>query len=533
MASRWTLIAGAAILVIGIPGAIWWNTAEKAVTTYKQVITSDAAKMKGTIKVGTDNFIGYGPLCGPYLRALMLAEGYNLVCNDDGADYPKRMQKLANKELDLAVATIDSYELNALPVSYPGSIAMIIDVSQGADAIVSCKAEIKNVEDLKKGGLKFGFVFGSPSEYLLKGNATNFDIPQLRDAKDTSWRVEAKSSPDARKKCAAGIIDAAVLWEPDVTKLLRSNPQTTKKLMGTENTSRFIVDVLVARRDFAKNNPEVMKTLMRHYFETLLYYRNNPETAAAHAAEYVNANAPSADAKITAEEAKIAMKGVAWASLGENALLWFGVAEPGQQRQFGLVEAIQSTTRMLIENGDLQKNPFPNGDWTSIVQSEFITELYQSGMVAKDQVDLKAGDSLGREFSELSDDGWKALREVGTLKAPTRPITFQSGTETLSLEAKESIDRIVEMIKSYPNFRILIEGHTGTRGDTADNLQLSQDRAEAVARYFRVTYDVKQNRLHAVGYGGQKPLKKNFDESDRSYQGRLARVVVKLMMEAY
>ncbi len=531
MASKWTLIAGAAIAIIGSAAMFVWNPTVNRLTTMQQLSTSDAAKMKGIIKIGTDNFIGYAFLCEKYMRGRMLENGYNLVCNDDGADYPKRMQKLANKELDLAVATVDSYELNALPVSYPGSIAMVIDVSQGADAIVSCKAEIKNVEDLKKGGLKFGFVFGSPSEYLLKGNATNFDIPQLRNAKDTSWRVEAKSSPDARKKCAAGTIDVAVLWEPDVTKLLRSNPQTTKKLMGTENTSRFIVDVLVARRDFAKNNPEVLKLLMRHYFETLLYYRNNPETAAAHAADYVNANAPSADARITAEEAKIAMKGVAWTNLGENALLWFGVAEPGQQRQFGLIETIQSTTRILIENGDLQKNPFPNGDWTSIVQSDFITELYQSGMVAKDQVDLKAGDSLGREFSELSDDGWKALREVGTLKV--RPVIFQSGADALSVDAKENIDRITETIKSYPNFRILIEGHTGTRGDTADNLQLSQDRSEAVARYLMVTYDVKQNRLHAVGYGGSKPLKKNFDESDRSHQGRLARVVVKLMMEAY
>src|SRR3989344_1154792 len=529
--SKAGIIAAALILLLGIPAVLLFNPSLRWWTTRQQVSTSDAAKMKGTIKIGTDNFIGYGPLCGPYLRSLMLAEGYNLVCNDDGADYPKRMQKLANRELDLAVATVDSYELNALPVSYPGSIAMVIDVSQGADAIVSCKAEIKNVEDLKKGGLKFGFVSGSPSEYLLKGNATNFDIPQLRNAKDTSWRVEAKSSPDARQKCASGTIDVAVLWEPDVTKLLRSNPQTTKKLMGTENTSRFIVDVLVARRDFAKNNPEVLKLLMRRYFETLLYYRNNPDTAAAHAADYVNANAPSADARITAEEAKIAMKGVAWTNLGENALLWFGVAEPGQQRQFGLIETIQSTTRILIENGDLQKNPFPNGDWTSIVQSDFVTELYQSGMVAKDQVDLKAGDSLGREFSELQDEGWARLREVGTLKV--RPVIFQSGADSLSVDAKENIDRIVETIKSYPNFRILIEGHTGTRGDAAENLQLSQDRAEAVARYLMVTYDVKQNRLRAAGYGGQTPLKKNFDETDRSHQGRLARVVVKLMTEAY
>ncbi len=531
MNPRWIgIIAAVAILVIGVPLVVGWNPLIQWRAVQQQVQTSDAMKTKGTLKVGTDNFIGYYVLCEQQMRARARAEGYNLMCVDDKADYAKRMEKLAKRELQFAVATIDSYELNALKESYPGLMIYVIDVSQGADAIVSCKAGIKNIEGLKKPGLKFAFVPDSPSEYFIKGNATNFDIPQLRGA-DKSWRVKAESSPDARQKCAAGLVDAAILWEPDVSKLLRKSPQTTK-LMGTENTSRFIVDVLLVQREFADKNPSVVDMVLRNYVETLHYYRQNPETAAVHAAEFVNANAPSADAKITPEEAKVAMKGVAWASLGENAVLWFGYAEEGRQRQFGLIEAINSTTRILIENGDLQKNPFPNGgDPTVIIRGSFATELYRNGMVTKGDVDLKQGDSLGREFTELSEEGWKQLREVGTLRV--RPVIFPPGRDELSTSAKENVDRIVETIKSYPHFRIFVEGHTAVWGDPNDNRELSQERADAVARYLMVTYGVKENRLRAVGFGGSKPLKKETGESERSYQGRLARVVVKLMMEAY
>ncbi len=529
--TRWIgILAAAVIIVVGIPLVIGWNPFMQWFSALQLVQTSDAVKTKGTIKVGTDNFIGYYVLCEQQMRGRMRTEGYNLVCEDDRADYPKRMEKLAKRELQFAVATIDSYELNALKEAYPGLVVYVIDESKGADAIVSCRAGIKNIEGLKKPGLKFAFVPDSPSEYFIKGNATNFDIPQLRGA-DKSWRVEAKSSPDAAQKCAAGLADAAILWEPDVSKLLRKNPQLTK-LMGTENTSRFIVDVLLVQREYADKNPGVVDTLLRNYVETLLYYRQNPETAAVHAADFVNANAPSADAKMTPEEAKIAMKGVTWMSLGENALLWFGYAEDGQQRQFGLIEAINSTTRTLIDNGDLQKNPFPNGgDPTAIIRGSFAMELYKSGMAGKDNVDLKQGDSLGREFTELSDDGWKQLREVGTLRV--RPVIFPPGTDELSTSAKENVDRIVETVKSYPNFRILVEGHTAVWGDPNDNRELSQERADSITRYLMVTYGVKANRLHAVGFGGTKPLKKEPDESERSYQGRLARVVVKLMTEAY
>jgi outer membrane protein OmpA-like peptidoglycan-associated protein/ABC-type nitrate/sulfonate/bicarbonate transport system substrate-binding protein len=517
---RATTIAALGVMVVGSAGVIAWKFVAPILEKRVQMETSDAVKSKATISIGVDNFLGYYILCSPYQRTQMRNAAYELRCVDDDADYGKRMERLRKGEIQLAVATIDSYVLNAIETKFPGLIIAVIDRSSGADAIVARTGKVKNIDDLKRGGLKVAFAAGSPSEHLLKVISTDFDIPQWRSS-DKSWRVEVKSSQEAAKRFAAGEVDVAVLWEPDVTKTLRSNPDAIK-VIGTEVAPRAIVDVLIARREFVRSNREAVKSLLQSYFKSAYYYRTTPDSAAGHAADY---------AKIDRKYIDDALKGVAWANLVENATLWFGVADPGQQPQFGLIEAIESTTRILIEHGDFKASPLPGDNPRSIIWSDLIEELYRSGLASGEKIDPKSGDSLSREFPELTDAEWKALREIGTLRV--RPIAFQSGTETLSADAKENIDRIADTIKNYPDFRIVVEGHTSTRGDTVVNLELSQERAEAVARYLMVTYGVKQSRIRAVGYAGTKPLARRVDETDREYMTRLSRVVVKMVAEAY
>ena len=135
------------------------------------------------------------------------------------------------------------------------------------------------------------------------------------------------------------------------------------------------------------------------------------------------------------------------------------------------------------------------------------------------------------KFSRLYEAGWNALKEIGTLKV--EPIVFQSGATELDLLSKKIIDSAVERLKHYPNFRIIIKGHTSTMGDKEENLRLSKERAKAVARYLDVVYNVNLNRLKTVGYGGAKPLPRKKDESKRSWMYGLPRVELALVREDY
>ncbi len=57
------------------------------------------------------------------------------------------------------------------------------------------------------------------------------------------------------------------------------------------------------------------------------------------------------------------------------------------------------------------------------------------------------------------------------------------------LSIAEELDKAAENLRHYPNFCVVIEGHTGLRGDAEANRELSELRAEAVSRWRLVIDD--------------------------------------------
>ena len=200
------------------------------------------------------------------------------------------------------------------------------------------------------------------------------------------------------------------------------------------------------------------------------------------------------------------------------------------------MDTIASTTRILINSGDFKKDPLPNEDPYRITNSTFLEALFAKGFSGFTTPKVSAmnapgAGTLSAFFPPLEETQWSQLREVGTLKID--PIAFQHGATALDRLAKQVVDEAVERLKHYPNFRILINGHTDTRGDAQENQRLSQERAESVARYLQVVYSVHQNRIKAQGFGGERPLKRLQGESRRAWSYRLPRVELVLAREDY
>jgi outer membrane protein OmpA-like peptidoglycan-associated protein/ABC-type nitrate/sulfonate/bicarbonate transport system substrate-binding protein len=477
--------------------------------------SSDAKDIKAKLVVGVDNWIGYFPLCSGELRKRMRAKGYLVQCDDDKADYPARMQRLKAGELQLAVATVDSYLLNGPDKGFPATIVAVIDESKGGDAIVAWKDKVATIDDLKrKQGLRIAFTPASPSEHLLKATSVHFDVASLRGRKD--WRVEANGSPDALEKMLQKKADVAVVWEPDVTRAL-SQPGVVK-LLGSEDVEKLIVDVLLVNRKFSQDNPEAVTALLREYFAVVRYYLQEPARLEQDVVEAT---------KMSADKARASLKGVAWVGLGDNFQAWMG----GGGGAEGLVDSIQSTARILVDNGDFKSSPIPDRDPYRIVNRQFLSQIYLTATTGtQPAANVPAAQTLGKTFKPLEDRAWAAMREVGTLK--TLPVVFQSGTAELSIEGKQELDAAMENLRHYPNFRVIVKGHTGLRGAAEENLKLSQERADSVGRYLQVTYGVDPNRLRIVGYGSGRPLPRLPDESDRAYDYRLPRVELALVSEA-
>ena len=502
------------IVIMGFLGIVGWKFLEPYLVELTQNKVSDAGE-KGTLIVGLDGWVGYFPLCSPEFKRRMNRVGYGIRCVDDSADYKDRFKKLQRDEYHFVAATVDSYLVNGRQYRYPGPIVAVLDESKGGDAIIARKAVIANMDELKTAqNVKVAFTPNSPSHHLLKSVVSHFDIESLRS--DSNF-VYSEGSEQALKALRNGAADIAIVWEPEVSKPVSNNEYV--RLLGTEDTQRLIVDILVASQDMVRKQPDLIELFLKTYFSTLKYYRNNNDDLVSDIARHY---------RIKEEIATSLLSGVEWVSLISNAEIWFGTSTTTYTDQ-ALVDSIDSAITVLLDNGDFNSNPLPNEDPYSLLNSGFVSRLYDTighsgGFTAPSTVNDKV-----KHFSSLSEKQWLLLKEVGSLKA--RKIGFSSGTDLLTMEGKQQIDYLVEDLKHYPNFRIEIRGHTGTRGDHAANQRLSENRADSVMRYLSITHDIEENRARSVGFGGTRPLKKKPGESNRAYNYRLPRVEIVLLRE--
>src|SRR5208283_1884081 len=122
-------------LVIILPGLYGVKKLIPVLKNRIQIQTSDDKNLKGKMTLALDDWIGYYPLNSGRMKKAMRNEGYMLDVSNDGGDYPVRMKKLRDGELDFAVVTVDSYILNAAAVDFPGTVVAILDESKGGDAL--------------------------------------------------------------------------------------------------------------------------------------------------------------------------------------------------------------------------------------------------------------------------------------------------------------------------------------------------------------------------------------------------------------
>lgn len=498
------------LAVIGGGGYTFFKKKQESMSiTYS---TSDAGNLKGEFTIALDSWIGYFPFKSPVFGKLMRDSGYRVKIIDDKANYSKRMKMLKKGKIDFAVATVDSYLLNGKNVDFPGIITTVIDESKGGDAIISRMRKVANINQLKSAkDIKIAYTPASPSEHLLKAIAVHFDIPLLKD-KEGSWRVEVDGAKEAYQKLMNREVDVAVMWEPHVSEALFKPGY--KKLLGSEDVDKLIVDILLVNRKFANKKPELVKLFLKHYFTTLNIYSAQPKQLKQDLLSQLGINNKQLD---------FMLQGVKWLNYPEN-MRWFGLISQSTFKQPEIVQTINATINILLNNKDFEQNPLMHKDPYTILNSQFLKSLYASGAFKKSFTVSKGSTSLTKKFKKLTATQWNRLKLVGALKL--RPITFRSGTSTLDTNGMEQIKHIVSNIAHYPNFRILVKGHTGLRGDPQANMTLSKKRAKAVKNELQYSYNISPERIRIVGMGSKEPLPKNMGESDRSYNSRLKRVEI-------
>ena len=100
-------------------------------------------------------------------------------------------------------------------------------------------------------------------------------------------------------------------------------------------------------------------------------------------------------------------------------------------------------------------------------------------------------------------------------------VVFKTGTATLLPIARQKLDDVATALKAQKEgTRIVVEGHTDSRGGTAFNEDLSRRRAVAVRDYL-VSQGVDAERIAAVGRGESEPVASNDSPEGRANNRRV------------
>jgi len=86
-----------------------------------------------------------------------------------------------------------------------------------------------------------------------------------------------------------------------------------------------------------------------------------------------------------------------------------------------------------------------------------------------------------------------------------KPIYFDLGKQAIRPDAAVELDKIVAVMKQYPNMSIELGSHTDCRSAASANLKLSTARAKASAAYI-VKNGIAASRITGKGYGETKLL---------------------------
>ncbi len=261
-----------------VPEAVEESSAAEEVTSEAASTeeTPDAgdAMYEGTTILGQSSWVGYAPL--------YLADKKGFF-DDHGADVEVQYfesktdskSALAAGRIQGMSTTVDTHVMSAAS-GMDLKVILALDDSNGGDGL-SAKSDIADIPSLK----------GHTVALDTSGGASYFWFQYLLQKYDMTLddvQVVNMSSGDAGAAFVAGEVDAAVTWEPWLSKA-KETPDGTV-LVDSSETPGVIVDALAVDGDFATKYPGTCKAIVEAWYDALAYIDSDPDDAYSIMMEY-------------------------------------------------------------------------------------------------------------------------------------------------------------------------------------------------------------------------------------------------------
>jgi outer membrane protein OmpA-like peptidoglycan-associated protein len=132
---------------------------------------------------------------------------------------------------------------------------------------------------------------------------------------------------------------------------------------------------------------------------------------------------------------------------------------------------------------------------------------------------------MQKKLALLSSEFAKVKEEKRGLVVTLSDILFDVDKATIKPGSAKNLDYLAQILKEYPNRKIIIEGHTDSSGSEEHNQALSEERAFAVMGHL-ISRNIDPQMMDARGYGESKPVASNETPEGRQQNRRVDIIIL-------
>jgi len=495
---KWGNLFAFLLIILGVVGYFQWDTIKGFIDKKK---TTSVPISQNTVLFGRDTWITGG------VPELGLARGYQ---RDHGLEleqsyYPsdtERLAALGAGKIHITEMSWPSLLYNlerAEKGKYADQIQVLafIDYSRGGDGLV-VQSSVKTVNELM--GKRVGFVGDGTGKYLVSFLLRMVDM-RFEDVKAQPYDDENLMVADF----AAGKLDAIAYWQPGMSDVLKK-VQGSKVLLSTADMPSLIPDVLIANRKWLADNQSKAENFLKFWFESVKHIQERPDMAFDRWAEALNKamytdggkQEPIYGTDNTAAGLRdIFTKEVRLVGFEENLKL-MGVTQPSEVEQM-VKFAVDNWKRVESLTGPNAKELVNNRAMVAIKDD---VTLKVGAIDASKSGNAPVQAEKPKEFDKAADPN--KLNEVAQMAIPN--IEFDPDATSITAAGRKVINEMLApLMKQFPNFYLMVDGHTDVGGDANVLQKLSQGRADSVkAELTKLGFPEAQ--IITRGFGDKKPL---------------------------
>lgn len=234
----------------------------------KQAATSSSSSGAGDkIIIGQASWIGFAPFYIAEDKGFFKDHGVNVEVQSIESKADSK-SALAAGRIQGVSTTIDTQIVNASS-GIDLACVLALDTSSGGDGIIA-KKEYHSLEDLK----------GKKVALDTTGGADFFWFQYLLHQKGMSIKdfdVQNMAAGDAGAAFVAGKVDAAITWQPWLSKASKTDFGHT--LMDSKATPGIIVDTFAMRKDFIQAHPDAVKGITAAWYDSIKFLKEHPDEA--------------------------------------------------------------------------------------------------------------------------------------------------------------------------------------------------------------------------------------------------------------